>query len=60
MIAEPTAFAQDDLHTAASLEANPRMLSLRGVVGTLQVLLATRRAASNAAHAEWPSLAGEA
>jgi hypothetical protein len=60
VIAEPTASTPDDLHTEASPEAHSRTLSLSGVVRTLQILLATRRAARNAAHAEWPSLAGEA
>jgi hypothetical protein len=38
----------------------PGTWSLSGVVGTLQILLATRRAARTAAYAHRPSLAREA
>jgi hypothetical protein len=38
----------------------PGTLSLSGVVGTLQILLATRRAARIAAYAHWSSLARDA
>ena len=60
MIAEPAASTPDDLHTEASPDASPRTLSLSGVVGTLQILLATRRAARTTAYAHRPSLAREA
>jgi hypothetical protein len=40
----------------ASIDATFRTLSLGGVVATLQVLLASRRAARNADYASWYSL----
>ena len=60
MIAEPTAITLDDLPEEASRDARPRTLSLSGVVGTLQILLATRRAARIAAYAHRSSLARDA
>jgi hypothetical protein len=60
VIAEPPAITLEDLPKEASPEASPRTLSLSDVVGTLQILLATRRAARNAAYAHWSSLAREA
>jgi hypothetical protein len=39
-----------------SIDATSRTLSLGGVVATLQVLLASRRAARNADYAYWSSL----
>jgi hypothetical protein len=44
---------QANVPNDASIDATSRTLSLSGVVATLQVLLATRRAARNAGYAYW-------
>jgi hypothetical protein len=44
---------QDNLPSTASTDATARTLSLSGVVSTLQIVLAARRAARNEAHARW-------
>ena len=50
MIAEPPVIIsfQEHIQKEAPSDASPIPLSLRGVVATLQVVLATRRAARNA------------
>ena len=57
MIADTAAIAlQVNLPREASIAASSRTLSLSGVVATLQVLLATRRAARNTDYVYWCSL----
>lgn len=54
MIAETAANAlQDTLPRNVSTDASVRTLSLSGVVATLQVVLAARRAARNEDYAHW-------
>jgi hypothetical protein len=57
VIAETAAIAlQANPPDEASIDATSRTLSLGGVAATLQVLLASRRAARNADYAYWYSL----
>ena len=55
-VAQSPAITVDQPRSATAAEAAPQ-LSLKGVVASLQVVLATRRAARNDEHAFWYTVA---